>query len=488
MGWDSNSHILLTAPVSLEDISWATGTGGPPYELGDMIATGSYKIMSKCKPVRSSSPGILSMNERKAVRYGFGASLPPLLGGTLDAVWSYEKPRGLATNIQGHTDNEWYRALDFDGYYSQANYVPLKAEIEVTKGTGSISQASIGAVTVTLKMNANADSRWTSNCMSFRDFLDSGNTSMWNDYVFAFLITDVTRGESTFVVTNQSPNDLFGSGSGTMAVFSFYQDDKYPGSGYVGPKVPALANANMGDTFQVIACLTVRENMGTTGNLTNLYNVYTGSTSPTWQRVYSAYTLAFASSCDRANGTCKGMWSIANVTGSNFVLSAVSDSTGIAMKENGSSINALGHKYLFTLTGNYDTTNCPDWSQASALGTLPASVVIELVKTSESQLGTFCHDDDVAHYSWSGISTQGLVTLRWSKGFNLANQRVVTGATISPFYDPSNGGVESNPDHGYAVQYYSGAPASATFYAKVYFEYGGETVLVGTSNSVTITY
>lgn len=479
MGWNGN---ILTAPISLGDISVAAGIGGDTYDLGYMIANGSYKIMSKCKPVRSSSPGVLSMNERKAVRYGFGASLPPLLGGTLDAVWSYEKPRGLATY------NEWYRALDFDGYYSQANYVPLKAEIEVTKGTGSISQASLGSVTVTLKMNANVDSRWTSNCMSFRDFLDSGHTSMWNDYVFAFLITDVTRSESTFVVTSKSPSDLFGSGEGTLAVFGFYEDDHYPGDGTVDPRVPALYSANTSDTFRVIACLVVRETMGTTGNLQNNYNVYTNNTSPTWQRVYSAYTLAFASGCDRANGICKGMWSIANITGSNFVLSAVSDSTGIAMKENGSSINALGHKYLFTLTGNYDTTNCPDWSQASALGTLPALVVIDLVMTNVSQLGTFCHDDDVVHYSWSSIQTQGYQTMRWSKGFNLANQRAVTGVTISPFYDPSNGGVESNPDHGYAVQYYSGAPASATFYAKVYFEYGGDTVLVGTSNSVTITY
>ena len=85
MGWN-NDYTLLTAPISLGDISRATGVGGPPYDLGNMIKNGTIiNAMAKYKPVKSNNPGILTVTERAAKRYGM--SEPSAACSWMAMVW-----------------------------------------------------------------------------------------------------------------------------------------------------------------------------------------------------------------------------------------------------------------------------------------------------------------------------------------------------------------------------------------------------------------
>ena len=114
MAWENGE---INTAVGWGDISHATGIGGPPYTMGNMVdASGSYNKMCIYKPVRHSSPGWLTLAQIREARYGFydpihnlPASNPtfaPGLSGPPKNNWEYLKPRGISYN-------EWFRSTDF---------------------------------------------------------------------------------------------------------------------------------------------------------------------------------------------------------------------------------------------------------------------------------------------------------------------------------------------------------------------------------------
>lgn len=145
MGWDSNSHLVLTAPISLADISWACGRGGSgSYNLGDMIKNGTtINKWAKFKPVKSSNPGILSATELAVANYGIsipGAGFGGFTGSSgmianlASADWVYDKPTA-------GQPNEWFRALDFDGYRTGATppIYPLSSSSSTQSSAATIN-------------------------------------------------------------------------------------------------------------------------------------------------------------------------------------------------------------------------------------------------------------------------------------------------------------------------------------------------------------
>lgn len=111
-----NDNILIK-PIGWGDISTALGVGGPPYTMGNMVATSTIlNKFSRHKPVENSSnPGILTESEFKATNWGFGVSGIPsystatvlrnsFLAATAGSAWTYTKP------------STWWRSHDLDYY------------------------------------------------------------------------------------------------------------------------------------------------------------------------------------------------------------------------------------------------------------------------------------------------------------------------------------------------------------------------------------
>ncbi len=139
MSWEGH---LLRKPVGWGDVSTATGVGGPPYDLGGMIANASLiKKWSLHKPVRLQpnydTPADISeyttwisyMQNKVAKADGTGSApyglfvtpssnLYDIIGTNSAPLvdWVYQQPPA--------TDSFWRRALDFADYTDAPN-VPL---------------------------------------------------------------------------------------------------------------------------------------------------------------------------------------------------------------------------------------------------------------------------------------------------------------------------------------------------------------------------
>lgn len=252
MGWDSNAHNLLTAPISWGDISHATGIGGPPYDLGNMIKTGYIKPMAKYKPVRSSNPGILSASERAAVRYGMAE---PVLEGSftppeVPPAWAYNKPRGIKNTSDNPTSSdEWFRALDFDGYLANAvspvamniRRLTIRGQfgIEVYKDAG-VSQVFGG--------------QWDGEHNLKVDELLLSGGSLPNSYIgFVFQDLNGTGSDYNVVVTNKMFRDI-----GIDYTAMFYPQGNGAQGDYIfdnlrHPYIPILDDTNrIGHTYRVV--------------------------------------------------------------------------------------------------------------------------------------------------------------------------------------------------------------------------------------------
>lgn len=129
MGWDSDSHILLTAPISIGDLTYATGVSGG--DLGTVIKNGTtINKWAKYKAFCHPSAGLMTLSDRRSKNCGLtmyeygslnavfnaGISLP--VGA---AAWIYDQPTA-------GQPNEWFRMLDFDGYYTPS-IAPLTWEV-----------------------------------------------------------------------------------------------------------------------------------------------------------------------------------------------------------------------------------------------------------------------------------------------------------------------------------------------------------------------
>lgn len=131
MGWNNN-HEFLSAPISLEDISYAAGIVAPPYNLGQMIETSNtINKWARYKPFSSNtiafafddtkSTPSLRQPDREAPLKAKNFGLATRIYTTSDLAWQ----AGVALNelgsdwlyVKPHASNgDYFRVLDFDGY------------------------------------------------------------------------------------------------------------------------------------------------------------------------------------------------------------------------------------------------------------------------------------------------------------------------------------------------------------------------------------
>ena len=129
----SHNGTRITAPVQiLGDLQPVLGTGYTG--LGQIITNASINPFAYCKPFRSSVAAFANATARNAARGGqdgTGDGLTIPIG--VSATWEYQRPRGIG-------NNEWFRALDFDGYEHAAT-----APLTVTWQNEKVQYPSGGA-------------------------------------------------------------------------------------------------------------------------------------------------------------------------------------------------------------------------------------------------------------------------------------------------------------------------------------------------------
>ena len=111
----AHSNGKITAPVGIDaDIAPVLGVGS--YDLGYLCSNAHGKInwRSKKKPVIWNSPDINVTNSRWWISENGDCGMVPSVKGPLTSVingrWNYNPPK----------NGNWFRALDFDGYYHNA--------------------------------------------------------------------------------------------------------------------------------------------------------------------------------------------------------------------------------------------------------------------------------------------------------------------------------------------------------------------------------
>lgn len=281
MGWN-NGYTLLTAPVSLGDISVATGLGGPPYDLGDMIMNGpNINAMAKYKPVRHSNPGILSVSDRAAVRYGFAAALPQLALSNNEPQndWSYLRPRGI-----GYT--EYFRDLDFDGYAPGA-CTPLVVE---AARLAYDDWSYINLFAEGISNGHRPDGRiWIPNqSLSIQELLESAS-DYYGSYI-AFLLIDTTDWAKNLIITGKTFSSFINQDYGYKTFQLNFDDSDKQESGVWYPRVPILNSYRRNHNFRVVVCLLPGGNPSSG----YAYNVISSDLY-----LYTPYSVAFVPGSDR---------------------------------------------------------------------------------------------------------------------------------------------------------------------------------------------
>lgn len=305
MAWDNGE---INTAVGWGDISHATGSGGPPYPMGNMVDFNNPTIinpLAKYKPVRHSSWGILSEADRRSTRYGFGASVPtwyaPSPGSSGAACpkanWSYLRPRGIAYN-------EPYRGLDFlkepgstIGYNSHmASPIFLAQqgtpEVGENYGFAILFNGSAGSAQTGVYWDADEG-------LSIRDLLESAS-DLYRHLLTVLLYDndDKTWNLVTFNTTLESASQS------ASFIAMLYASAGYE-SGVYHPAVPFLnESSHTGHSVTVVLGLRA----GTPGS--DAYSVITSnSTCP------DVYSLGFADGCDRFTVEFGNAISIMGLTG-----------------------------------------------------------------------------------------------------------------------------------------------------------------------------
>jgi hypothetical protein len=139
MGYDS-SEGRITKPVSLDDIGQCLGVSS--RDLGTLCESENIKFWAKAHPLRSSLKRELTENDRKAEAYGIILDITEwrttsslhiqnafkaATASNPSYSWVYLKPRGIDYN-------EWYRILDFDGYFHGAECPIMFEHNDLTRG------------------------------------------------------------------------------------------------------------------------------------------------------------------------------------------------------------------------------------------------------------------------------------------------------------------------------------------------------------------
>ena len=339
--------------------------------------------MARHKPVRSPLMKVLEDTDFAGTRFGFGTATVPTLGGTFEAVWVYLKPRGkhgTATNPgTSATDDEWYRARDFDGYWKDA-VAPLRVENMGCYYGDEQYPAVTGRLSMLLKFNGSVDGWMASDCIKFRELLVNGN-SLWGYYI-AFLFIDTDGSEKNFVVTGYKLSDVLINDDMQWG-FSFSQIQQTQ-SGQNMPAVPILNSGNLGHNILCIFCLSAS---GATG--TNLYDVYTEATSPTASQMGAqAYSVAFVQNCDRALAVLRNRISMSGTTGSISTFSLTYSGTTNVVTE--SPVRVVAYKYSYTVRALIDTTGCTTrW----AYDACSVQVIIRVIVFDINNAGVYMSPD-----------------------------------------------------------------------------------------------
>lgn len=214
MGWNGN---ILTAAVGWGNISDATHQGGPPYTMGAMVANSNQiNMWAKWKPFKYPSAGWNTTTQQGAQdradaaasrNYGIAIPTETVLGdmtyGFLYKLynsqlnWYYDKPTAGAPN-------EWFRALDFDGYMSDARVLTIPIQIV------SYNLSADNSLTITWPQIPYPSG--TTGQILLSDL--SVNSQSLNNFYFGALIYDPNTG--TWVIS--APSTV--ATSGTSVTFS----------------------------------------------------------------------------------------------------------------------------------------------------------------------------------------------------------------------------------------------------------------------------
>lgn len=273
----SHTNGIIRFPVNIkDDIGYVLGTGS-----GDLGINAKHSViapMAKYKPVRHSTVGVLTSTERANTRYGFGANIPTLslLSATPSSMWTYLKPRGV-------NNNEYYRALDFDGYDHKA-CSPLALYVGQLVYDGQ-SQILVAADSMSNAFRTDNKTWITNHSLSLNELLKAP-ADYTGCYIALILIDTDDNNAKNFIVTRTTAAQL--ASSGLLEIHLYAQDTT--DSGLVHPFVPLFAYARRNHTFRIIACLSSGNNPPSG----YAYAVYASNLS-----LYTPYSLGFDLSCDR---------------------------------------------------------------------------------------------------------------------------------------------------------------------------------------------
>lgn len=128
---NSNGRIYIdpnTTGVEIADLQqvFSETSGDLGYIIRDIFARDLINEWAIGKPERSSKLGLLTLADRQQNYFGFDVAVYQRGGSLADFVasyatgWTYLPPRGKAESGL-HTQDEWYRLRDFEGYNTNAN-------------------------------------------------------------------------------------------------------------------------------------------------------------------------------------------------------------------------------------------------------------------------------------------------------------------------------------------------------------------------------
>lgn len=339
----------MTKPIGMGDISKAVSYGS--LDLGKLIANGTIRPMAKYKPVRHSEIGGTSEAQMIATRYGFGSTLPqlPMSAAEPQNDWVYQRPRGF-DNSQDL--NEWYRALDFDGYVKDACH-PLVVKAERIANDG-LSVVMLYGDSITNGQRSDGKSWVANESLSLEELLSSA--SDYTGYNIAFLLCNGST--KNLIVTNVTAWSFIHE-KNKVHGFYFYPS-LYEDKGVKYPAVPLLASSKSGDKVTVIVCLT----SGGPTDTSRAYNVYADVVGRT------AYSLGFVSGCDRSS---------APVTTTAFKMDGVDFSVSVRITNMVTEIQYGGYywrAYSVDVNGSFNMSGAGGWNPTDLEKTLSGSITI----------------------------------------------------------------------------------------------------------------
>lgn len=275
--------------VGWGDISHASGYGGPPYIMGNMVdpTQNPYAIinpMARYKPIRFNTWGILTDQNRADARHGFSTSnIPywtPTASGCPKNNWVYLRPRGASYN-------EPYRALDF--LSAPGSTVGYNARIAAPIAAVSGGSPQVGQdYGFWIPFNGNASNEQAGKVwnqyegLSLQDLLESA--SDFYNYHITVLLYDNNNNTWNIVTYKTTLAQAIQSNSSGFVPMLY--NTAGTESGVYHPAVPFLAESSHND-HDITFVIGLRPE----GPSSDLYSISTQS--------LDIYSLGFVDGCDR---------------------------------------------------------------------------------------------------------------------------------------------------------------------------------------------